>query len=403
MTKTYPLSENLSRVAPSATMAVTQQAREMKAKGFDVVGLGAGEPDFDTPDHIKQAAIEAIQNGKTKYTNVDGIPELKSAIVAKFKRDNGLDYTESQINVSPGGKPVIYNALMATLNLGDEVIIPAPCWVSYPEMVRLCGGKPVIVSCGMDSAFKITPEQLEAAITPRTTWLVLNSPSNPTGSAYSYEDLSGLAEVLIKHPQVMILTDDMYEHLVYDDFKFATIAEVEPALYSRTLTMNGVSKAYAMTGWRIGYAAGPEWLIRAMAKVMSQSTSNPSSISQWASLAALNGPQDFLAARNAAFVERRDYVVQELNKAKGIKCATPDGAFYVYPDCSGLIGKTTGKGDLLESDLDFARTLLGEAHVAVVPGTAFHGAPNFRISYATSMAQLEKAMARIQDFCANIK
>ena len=400
MTKTHPLSENLARVAPSATMAVTQQAREMKAHGFDVVGLGAGEPDFDTPDHIKQAAIEAIQNGETNYTNVDGIQELKSAIVAKFKRDNSLTYTESQINVSPGGKPVIFNALIATLNLGDEVIVPAPCWVSYPEMVRLCGGEPVIVKCGMESAFKITPQQLEDAITPRTTWLILNSPSNPTGSAYTYADLRSLADVLIKHPQVMILTDDMYEHLVYDDFKFATIAEVEPALYDRTLTMNGVSKAYAMTGWRIGYAGGPDWLIRAMAKVMSQSTSNPCSISQWASVAALNGPQDFLAARNAAFVARRDFVVSELNKAKGIKCAQPDGAFYVYPDCGGLIGKTTSKGEKIDSDLDFARTLLGESHVAVVPGTAFHGSPNFRISYATSMEQLEKAMTRIQEFCA---
>jgi len=400
MKKIHPLSENLSRVAPSATMAVTQQAREMKVNGFDVIGLGAGEPDFDTPDHIKHAAIEAIQNGETNYTNVDGIPELKAAIVAKFKRDNSLTYSESQINVSPGGKPVIYNALMATLNKGDEVIVPAPCWVSYPEMVRLCGGEPVVVECGMENAFKITPEQLEAAITPRTTWLIINSPSNPTGSAYTYDDLRGLADVLIKHPQVMILTDDMYEHLVYDGFKFATIAEVEPALYERTLTMNGVSKAYAMTGWRIGYAGGPDWLIRAMAKVMSQSTSNPCSISQWASVAALNGPQEFLAARNAAFVERRDYVVGELNKATGIKCAKPDGAFYVYPDCGGLIGKTTGKGETLESDLDFARTLLGDSHVAVVPGTAFHGSPNFRISYATSMDQLEKAMQRIQAFCA---
>lgn len=402
MSNQHAISENLARVAPSATMAVTQAAREMKAQGIDVVGLGAGEPDFDTPDHIKQAAIKAISDGETNYTNVDGIPELKSAIVAKFKRDNDLTYTNSQINVSPGGKPVIFNALLATLNPGDEVVVPAPCWVSYPEMVRLCGGTPVIVSCDMASAFKLTPAQLEAAITPQTRWLILNSPSNPTGSAYTPADLRGLADVLLKHPQVMILTDDMYEHLVYDGFTFATIAEVEPKLYDRTLTMNGVSKAYAMTGWRIGYAGGPEWLIKAMAKVMSQSTSNPTSVSQWAAVEALNGPHDFLIPRNKAFVERRNYVVEELNKAEGLKCATPDGAFYVYPDCAELIGKTSKRGTKIDSDLDFARALLEESHVAVVPGTAFHGSPNFRISYATSMDQLEKAMQRIQAFCAGM-
>jgi len=399
----HSISENLERVAPSATMAVTQQAREMKAKGYDVIGLGAGEPDFDTPDHIKEAAIKAIRDGETNYTNVDGIPELKSAIVTKFKRDNNLAYTESQINVSPGGKPVIFNAFMATLNRGNEVIVPAPCWVSYPEMVRLCGGKPVIVLCDMASGFKLTPKQLEAAITPKTRWLILNSPSNPTGSAYSAEDLRGLADVLARHPQVMILTDDMYEHIVYDGFEFATIAQVEPALYPRTLTMNGVSKAYAMTGWRIGYAGGPDWLIRAMAKVMSQSTSNPTSISQWAAVAALNGPHDFLAERNLTFKTHRDVVVKGLNAANGLTCPVPDGAFYVYPDCGNLIGKTTAKGIKINTDLDFTRALLGEAHVAVVPGTAFHGSPNFRISYATSMEELAKACERIGAFCNGMK
>ena len=398
-----PISQNLSRVADSATMAVTQTAREMKSAGIDVIGLGAGEPDFDTPDHIKQAAIEAIQDGKTKYTNVDGIPELKSAIAAKFKRDNSLTYTASQINVSPGGKPVLFNALMATLNAGDEVIIPAPCWVSYPEMVKLCGGTPVIVPCDMASGFKLTAEQLEAAITKKTRWLMLNSPSNPTGAAYSWADLKALSEVLLRHPQVMILTDDIYEHLVYDGFEFATIAQVEPELYDRTLTMNGLSKAYAMTGWRIGYAGGPEWLIKAMAKVMSQSTSNPSSISQWAGVTALNGPHDFIAARNTAFAARRNAVVAALNKAEGLSCAVPDGAFYVYPDCAEVIGKTSAKGHKIDTDTDFAAALLRETHVAVVPGGAFHGSPNFRISYATSMAQLDEACTRIQAFCKGLQ
>jgi aspartate aminotransferase len=384
-------------------MAVTQAAREMKSAGIDVIGLGAGEPDFDTPDHIKAAAIKAINEGKTNYTNVDGIPELKEAICAKFKRDNDLSYTPSQINVSPGGKPVIYNALMATLSAGDEVIVPAPCWVSYPEMVKLCGATPVVVPCDMASGFKLTPEQLEAAITPKTRWLMLNSPSNPTGAAYSGADLKALSEVLLRHPHVMVFTDDIYEHLVYDGFEFATIAQVEPALYERTLTMNGLSKAYAMTGWRIGYGAGPEWLIKAMAKVMSQSTSNPSSISQWAGVTALNGPHDFIAKRNIAFSARRNAVVAGLNKAEGLSCATPDGAFYVYPNCAAVIGKTSKGGQKIENDTDFATALLKESHVAVVPGGAFHGSPHFRISYATSMEQLKEASARIQDFCAALR
>ncbi len=403
MVKLNVLSASLNRVAPSATMAVTQTARDMKAAGVDVIGLGAGEPDFDTPDHIKMAAIKALHEGKTNYTNVDGIPELKAAITAKFKRDNNLHYDVSQINVSPGGKPVIFNAFMATLNEGDEVIIPAPCWVSYPEMTKLCGGVPVIVSCDMASGFKITAEQLEAAITPKTRWLMLNSPSNPTGAAYSYSDLKVLSEVLLKHPRIMILTDDIYEHVVYDGFKFATIAEVEPTLYANTLTMNGLSKAYAMTGWRIGYAGGPEWLIKAMAKVMSQSTSNPTSISQWAGVTALNGPHDFIGKRNIEFSNRRDVIVSSLNQAAGLNCAVPNGAFYVYPDCKGVIGKTSKAGHKIKSDTDFAQALLKEAHVAVVPGSAFHGAPHFRISYATSLDQLEEAGARINQFCAELK
>jgi len=396
------ISASLNRVAPSATMAVTQTAREMKAAGVDVIGLGAGEPDFDTPDHIKQAAIQAIQKGETNYTNVDGIPALKSAIAAKFKRDNNLIYDVSQINVSPGGKPVIFNAFLATLNPGDEVIIPTPCWVSYPEMTKLCGGTPIIVPCDMASGFKLTAEQLEKAITPKTRWLILNSPSNPTGVAYSSSDLKSLAQVLLRHPHVMVLTDDIYEHVVYDDFEFATIADIEPRLYEKTLTMNGLSKAYAMTGWRIGYAGGPEWLIKAMAKVMSQSTSNPSSISQWAGVAALNGPHDFLRERNRAFSKRRDSIVSSLNGAEGLKCAVPDGAFYVYPDCAGVIGKTSKGGHKIGNDSDFATALLKEAHVAVVPGSAFHGAPHFRISYATSLAQLEDAGARIAQFCKEL-
>ncbi len=394
------LSEAVNRVAPSATIAVTTKAAELRAAGEDVIGLGAGEPDFDTPDHIKQAAIEAIKSGKTKYTPADGLPALKEAICAKFKRDNNLTYTPAQVHVAPGGKPVIYNALVSTLNEGDEVVVPAPYWVSYPEMVKLCGGTPVIVSCGPNAQYKLTPEALEGAITPKTRWLILNSPSNPTGAAYTRAELKALGEVLLRHPQVWVLTDDMYEHLVYDGFEYATIAEIEPGLYDRTLTMNGVSKAYAMTGWRIGYAAGPEALIKTMRKVISQTTSNPCSISQYAAIAALNGSHDFLPERNAVFKRRRDFVVAELNKANGLTCATPEGAFYVYPSCAGVIGKRAPSGKVIETDSDFASELLETEKVAVVMGEAFGLSPAFRISYATSDDALEKAMARIQKFCA---
>lgn len=392
------LSEAVNRVEPSATIAVTTKAAELKRAGVDVLGLGAGEPDFDTPDHIKDAAIRAIHDGKTKYTPADGIPELKEAICAKFKRDNDLDYKPSQVNVSPGGKPVIFNAFISTLNPGDEVIVPAPYWVSYPDMARMAGGTPVFVQCGPNANYKMTPEALEAAITPKTKWLVLNSPSNPTGAAYTRAELRGLADVLLRYPNVFILTDDMYEHLVYDGFEYWTIAQVEPGLYDRTLTMNGVSKAYAMTGWRIGYAAGPEKLIGAMRKVMSQSTSNPCSISQWAAVAALNGPHDFLAERNAAFKSRRDMVVTELNKADGITCGTPEGAFYVYPSCAGVIGKRSAGGVLIETDQDFCSALLEEANVAAVFGEAFGLSPAFRVSYATSTEALTEACKRIQRF-----
>ena len=398
----YPISQNLSRVAPSATMAVTQTAREMKAAGIDVIGLGAGEPDFDTPDHIKEAAYQVIRDGKTKYTSVDGIAELKSAIVGKFKRDNNLNYDVSQINVSPGGKPVIFNALLATLNLGDEVIIPSPCWVSYPEMAKLCGGVPVVVPCKMEQGFKLLPEQLEAAITPLTRWLMLNSPSNPSGAAYSFSELKDLAAVLLRHPHVMILTDDIYEHVMYDGIKFATIAQVEPALYERTLTMNGLSKAYAMTGWRIGYGGGPRWLIKAMAKIMGQSTSNPSSVSQWAGVAALNGSHDFLKERNDAFQQRRDFIVLALNQCEGLTCPVPDGAFYAFPDCRGVIGKTSKGGQKIETDSDFTEALLKETYVALVPGSAFHCAPHVRLSYATSLSELKIAGERIAQFCSDL-
>ncbi len=392
-------SDALSRVQPSATMAVTQKARELKAAGVDVIGLGAGEPDFDTPDHVKEAAIEAIRRGETKYTTVDGLPELKEAICAKFKRDNALEYTPDQVNVSPGGKPVLYNAFAATLNPGDEVVIPAPYWVSYPEMVRLCGGEPVVVSAGVEDRFKMRPEALDEALGPKTRWVILNSPSNPTGAGYTGEDLKAFAEVLRNYPDVWILTDDMYEHLVYDGFKFATIAEVAPDLYGRTLTMNGVSKAYAMTGWRIGYAAGPQALIKAMAKVMSQTTSNPCSISQWASVAALNGDHGFLTPRNAAFKRRRDLVMGHIDAAPGLTAPVPDGAFYVFADCSELIGKTASSGVQLQSDIELCDALLSEEAVAVVPGTAFGAAPGFRISYATSDETLEEAGRRIRRFC----
>ena len=395
-------SAALQRVKPSATLAISAKARALAREGRDVIGLAAGEPDFDTPDNIKDAAIKAIQDGKTKYTDPDGMPELKEAICAKFARENGLTYKPSQVHVSTGGKPVIYNALLATLSAGDEVIIPAPYWVSYPDMTLLAGGEPVAVETTLEDGFKMRPAALEAAITPRTKWLILNSPSNPTGAAYTKDELLALAEVLKRHPQVWILADDIYEHLVFGDFKFHTIAQVAPELYDRTLTMNGVSKAYAMTGWRIGYAAGPEALIKLMGKVASQTTSNPSSISQWASVEALNGTQDFLAPRAKAFEERRDLVVSMLNQASGIECPTPEGAFYVYPTCRGLIGKKTPSGKVIETDEDFAVELLGAEGVAVVHGAAFGLSPFFRISYATATEVLEDACARIQRFCASL-
>ncbi|MDO8839912.1 MAG: pyridoxal phosphate-dependent aminotransferase [Parvibaculum sp.] len=397
------LSDSLSRIKPSATIAATQKARDLKAAGVDVIGLGAGEPDFDTPDNIKEAAIAAIRRGETKYTAVDGIPELKAAIAAKFKRENGLDYKPAQCFVAPGGKPIIYNAMMATLNPGDEVIIPAPYWVSYPDIVLLAGGTPVFAEAGMATGFKLQPEALEKAITPKTKWLIFNSPSNPTGAAYTWDELKKLTDVLVRHPHVWVLSDDMYEHLTYDGFKFATPAEVEPKLYDRTLTMNGVSKAYSMTGWRIGYCAGPIELIKAMTTIQSQSTSNPTSISQWAAVEALNGPQDFIAERAQSFKERRDLVVSMLNQAKGIKCPTPEGAFYVYPSCEGCLGKTTPKGKLISTDQDFVEALLEEEGVAVVHGEAFGLAPFFRISYATSTENLVKACERIQRFCGNLR
>ena len=396
-------SAALRRIKPSATLAADAKARELKAAGRNVISLAAGEPDFDTPDNIKEAAIKAIRDGKTKYTNVDGIPELKAAICAKFARENGLSYKPSQVNVSPGGKPVIYNAMVASLNPGDEVIVPAPYWVSYPDMVLLAGGEPVPVLTTAEHGFKMTPQALEAAITPKTKWLILNSPSNPSGAAYAKAELKALAEVLVRHPHVYVLTDDMYEHLVYGDFTFTTPAQVEPALYDRTLTMNGVSKAYAMTGWRIGYAAGPEPLIAAMRKVMSQSTSNPASISQWAAVEALNGTQAFIKPNAKLFEQRRDLVVSMLNQATGLRCPTPEGAFYVYPSCEGLIGKTAPSGKVIASDADFATELLEAEGVAVVHGAAFGLSPFFRISYATANAVLEDACQRIQRFCGAVK
>ncbi|MES2843815.1 MAG: pyridoxal phosphate-dependent aminotransferase [Pseudomonadota bacterium] len=394
------LSDTLARVKPSPTIAVTQKAAELKAAGKDVIGLGAGEPDFDTPQNIKDAAKRAIDAGRTKYTAVDGIPELKAAICAKFLRENGLTYTSAQVTVGTGGKQILYNALMATCNPGDEVIIPAPYWVSYPDMVLLAGGTPVPVVAGIETQFKLTPEQLEAAITPKTKWFIFNSPSNPTGAGYTRAELRALCDVLLRHPHVWIMTDDMYEHLVFDDFEFCTPAQVEPAMYDRTLTCNGVSKSYAMTGWRIGYAAGPVALIKAMGTVQSQSTSNPCSVSQYAALEALTGPQEFLASNRAIFQRRRDLVVSMLNQAKGITCPTPEGAFYVYPDISGCIGKATPGGTVITSDEVFATALLEETGVAVVFGAAFGLSPNFRVSYATADAVLQDACARIQKFCA---
>lgn len=396
------LSETLARVKPSPTIAVTNLAAELKAQGRDVIGLSAGEPDFDTPEHIRAAGIAAIDEGHTRYTAVDGIPDLKEAICAKFKRDNGLDYTTKQVSVGTGGKQVLYNAFMATLNHEDEVIIPAPYWVSYPDMVTLAGGTPVTVETSVENNFKLTADQLEAAITRNTKWFLFNSPSNPTGAGYSREELKALTDVLLRHPHVWIMTDDMYEHLAYDGFKFCTPAEVEPQLYDRTLTVNGVSKAYAMTGWRIGYAAGPEQLIAAMRKVQSQSTSNPCSVSQKAAVAALNGPQDFLAPNNEMFVRRRNLVVKMLNAVDGITCPVPEGAFYVYPSIAGLVGKQTPAGVEITSDEVFATELLNDTGVAVVFGAAFGLSPNFRVSYATSDALLQDACTRIQDFCAKL-
>jgi len=396
------LSKSLARVQPSATIAVTQKARDLKAQGRDVIGLGAGEPDFDTPDNIKAAAVEAINRGETKYTAVDGIPELKEAIAAKFKRENGLDYSADECFVAPGGKPIIYNAMMATLNPGDEVVIPTPYWVSYPDIVLLAGGEPKFAQTTIETSFKLTPDALEAAISPKTKWLIFNSPSNPSGAAYSRDELKKLTDVLMKHPHVWVLTDDMYEHLVYDDFEFVTPVQVEPGLKDRTLTMNGVSKAYAMTGWRIGYCAGPKELIGAMRKLQSQSTSNPTSISQWAAVEALNGTQDFIPKNAAVFKGRRDLVVSMLNQATGIECPTPEGAFYVYPSCRGLIGKKTEGGKIIDSDEAFATALLEQEGVAVVHGEAFGLSPFFRISYATSTEALEDACARIQRFCASL-
>lgn len=397
------LADALSRVKPSATIAVSQKARELKAKGKDVIGLGAGEPDFDTPENIKQAAIDAINRGETKYTPVAGIPELRQAIVAKFKRENGLDYKAEQTIVGTGGKQILFNAFMATLNPGDEVIVPAPYWVSYPEMVAINGGTPVFINTKIEDNFKLTAADLEKAITPKTKWLIFNSPSNPTGAAYTEAELKSLTDVLVRHPHVWILTDDMYEHLVYGDFVFTTPAQVEPSLYDRTLTMNGVSKAYAMTGWRIGYAAGPLQLIKAMDMVQGQQTSGACSIAQWAAVEALNGTQDFIPENKKIFQARRDLVVSMLNQAKGIQCPTPEGAFYVYPSCAGLIGKKTEAGKVIETDEDFVTELLEAEGVAVVHGSAFGLGPNFRISYATSDALLEEACTRIQRFCASLR
>ncbi len=393
------IAERLARIKPSPTIAVSTKARELKAAGRDVIGLGAGEPDFDTPDNIKEAAITAIRAGETKYTAVDGTPALKEAIAAKFKRENGLDYTPAEITVGTGGKQVLYNAFQATVNAGDEVIIPAPYWVSYPDMVLLAEGEPVIVSCGANQNFKLQPEALEQAITPKTRWLILNSPSNPTGAAYSREEMKALTDVLMRHPHVWVLTDDMYEHLVYDGFEFVTPVQVEPGLKDRTLTMNGVSKAYAMTGWRIGYAGGPQELIKAIAKVQSQSTSNPSSISQAAAVEALNGTQDFIAERAEAFKARRDLVVAMLNDCTGLHCHKPEGAFYVYPSCAGCIGKKTPEGKTIESDEDFVTYLLESVGVAAVHGAAFGLSPHFRVSYATSTEALEEACKRIRQAC----
>jgi aspartate aminotransferase len=397
-------ADSLNRIQPSATIAVSTKARQLKAQGRDIISLSAGEPDFDTPQNIKDAAKRALDEGKTKYTDVDGIPELKAAIVAKFKRENGLDYKPANVSVGTGGKQVLYNALLATLNPGDEVVIPAPCWVSYADIVLLGGGTPVFAPTNAEDGYRLRPETLDKAITPKTKWLVFNAPSNPTGAAYSREALTALTDVLLlpKNSHVWVLTDDIYEHLLYDGLKFFTPAQVEPGLIDRTLTMNGLSKAYCMTGWRLGYAAGPETLIKAMCKLQSQSTSNPSSITQWAAVEALNGPQGFIAENNKKFLERRDLVVSMLNQTKGLHCPKPEGAFYVYPSCGGAIGKSTPKGTAIKTDEDFVTALLEEEGVAVVHGAAFAGSPAFRISYAASTESLKEACTRIQRFCGNL-
>ena len=396
------VSNNLKRIKPSPTMAVTQKAKELKASGKDIIGLGAGEPDFDTPDNIKQAAIKAINDGDTKYTAVDGTPALKKAIIKKFKEENNLDYQIDQITVGTGGKQVIYNAMMATLNEGDEVIIPAPYWVSYPDIVLLAGGTPIILECNEKQGFKINPSQLEKSITKKTKWIILNSPSNPTGACYSKEEIKEIGKVLEKNPHVFILSDDIYEHITYGNFKFFTIAQIDN-LKERVLTMNGVSKAYSMTGWRIGYAAGPIDIIKAIAKIQSQSTSNPSSISQAAAVEALNGVQDFIKDRATSFQERRDFVVKTLNKIEGIECLNPDGAFYVFPSCKGLIGKKDSKGKEIKKDIDFVQSLLENNGIAVVQGSAFGLEGFFRISYATSMENLKMALEKITSFCKSLK
>ncbi len=397
------IADNLARVKPSATIAVSEMARELKASGREIIGLSAGEPDFDTPDNIKAAAIDAINRGETKYTPVTGILELRNAICSKFKRENGLDYDASQIIVGTGGKQILYNALAATLNPGDEVLIPAPYWVSYPDMTLLNGGEPKFVETTLENDFKLTPEQLDAAITPKTKWLIFNSPSNPSGAAYSYDELKALTDVLLRHEHVWVLSDDMYEHLCYGDFKFVSPAQVEPKLYERTLTMNGVSKAYAMTGWRIGYAGGPVTLIKAMAKIQSQQTSGTCSIAQWAAVEALNGPQDFIEERRKAFEERRDLVISMLNQASGISCPVPEGAFYVYPSIAECIGKTAPSGNVIKSDEDFVKELLDGVGVAVVHGSAFGLGPNFRVSYAASTENLTNACQKIQEFCNSLR
>ncbi len=396
------LSDALARVAPSATVAITQKARVLAQEGRDIIALAAGEPDFNTPEHVRAAAVRAMDEGKTRYTNVDGIAELKEAVAAKFRRDNGLDVTAADCFVSSGGKQIIFNAMLATLNPGDEVVVPVPYWVSYPEIVRLCGAEPVFAVADASTGFKLSPEALEAAISPRTKWLILNTPSNPTGAAYTADELKGLAQVLLRHPHVHILTDDIYEVLVYDGGKFATIAQVEPELQPRTLTMNGVSKSHAMTGWRIGYCTGPRPLLQAMTKLQGQSTTNPSSISQWAAVEALNGPQEFLAEWRQVFQQRRDLVVQGLNANTGLDCLTPEGAFYVFPSCQRLLGKTSLGGVKLGTEEDFVMALLEETGVALVHGAAFGLPGHFRLSYAASNAELEEAVRRIQGFCAGI-